>query len=547
MINKKIKSLTKIFLRDYIEKLNIKNEKNKINLKSSALWSIIILAFCIMYISVYIISYLKRGNASVLFLKEYLPIVSIFMILQLIIVICNLFYYSKDLEYILPLPVKSIDILISKLLTVIIIMYFSEAVFLVIPLFVYWILVAGTLRFLIYSIFVLAIFPILYTLIISILTLIIMRLLKRIKNKNIIQVLTIVILTTILLISSIFILYNGMQKISNASEITLIEKDLDEINKYFILLHSIIKLLTEVNIIKNITNIFLIIFVDSILFFIFILLGRRLYFNNLIISKNKIKTKKQKNKYNINNKEISYLKKEIKEILKNTTYLTQTVFNYINIVSIALIILFFIVPMFIQEIQQGNYIQDIGVEQIKLQAFCTVLAIIQIISTFNFSALTAISKDGKQATFMKYIPISLYRQFIIKIIPSVILNIIMASLVLTVIFFQLKISFLYFIITLITSIIINIIYNIILLIIDCKKPNLNWTNIESVTKNNNNKIYQYTTSIIFILVIIYFAKVLTKCTFVSSIIIINIILIIILISINIYINRNIHKIFKKIY
>ena len=33
MINKKIKSLTKIFLRDYIEKLNIKNEKNKINLK----------------------------------------------------------------------------------------------------------------------------------------------------------------------------------------------------------------------------------------------------------------------------------------------------------------------------------------------------------------------------------------------------------------------------------------------------------------------------------------------------------------------------------
>ena len=456
MINKKIKNLTKIFLRDYVEKLKIKNDKNKINFKSSAVWTIIILAFCITYLSVYIISYLKRGNAPNIFFKIYLPIVSILMSLQLITLICNVFYYSKDLEYILPLPVKPLEILISKLLTVIVIMYFSEVVFFVIPLFIYWILVAGTVRFLIYSIFVLAIFPIFFTLIISIIILIMMRLVNKIKNKNIKQLLIILSLTIMLLIGVIFIFKGSLIEIDNASEVTQIDEKLNMLNKHFIIIQPIIRLLTEVNILKNIINIFKIIFIELFLFIIFVLLGKKLYFNNLIINKTKVKnTKGRKNKYKINNKIISYLKKEIIEIFKDTTYLTQAIFSYLNIVIIALLLVSVFVPMFIQEIQQGTYIEDMGMEQIKLQAFSTVLVVIQIIVTFNFSSLIAISKDGKQATFIKYVPISLYKQFLIKIIPQIILNTITIILVLNIINIYLKISYWYLIVTLFTAIIIK--------------------------------------------------------------------------------------------
>ena len=151
MINKKIKNLTKIFFRDYAEKLNvIKN--NKINKKSSIFWSLLVLIFCIIYLSVYIISRVSTLENPEIILKTYFPIIAIIMCFQLIILVCNMLYYSKDLEYILPLPIKPLEILISKIFTIIGIIYFTEAVFLVIPLLTYWWFIAGTIRFLIYSI-----------------------------------------------------------------------------------------------------------------------------------------------------------------------------------------------------------------------------------------------------------------------------------------------------------------------------------------------------------------------------------------------------------
>ena len=103
--------------------------------------------------------------------------------------------------------------------------------------------------------------------------------------------------------------------------------------------------------------------------------------------------------------------------------------------------------------------------------------------------MTAISKEGKEAVFMKYIPMSLYKQFLIKLIPQIILNIIMSLLVIIVINTCIKIPIIYSIIVFITSLLINIIYSFIMIIVDIRKPNLDWTNIESITKNNNNKMY----------------------------------------------------------
>ena len=51
MINR-IKKLTKIFLKDYYQNLNIFNKKNnKLNKKSIYFWLIIIIIACISYIS----------------------------------------------------------------------------------------------------------------------------------------------------------------------------------------------------------------------------------------------------------------------------------------------------------------------------------------------------------------------------------------------------------------------------------------------------------------------------------------------------------------
>lgn len=551
MINNKIKNLTKIFLREYIEKLNIKNEKNKINKKSSTIWLGAILIFCITYISVYLISNLEKQNIPEIFFKIYLPLITVFMLYQLIILVCNLFFYSKDIEYILPLPLKPIEILIAKLFTVIGIMYMLEAVVLFIPIFMYGILAAGTIKYFIYGIFTLAIFPILFVLIIGILTLILIKIYGKIKNKNIIQLLVVFTLTILLTVMLFNVLKGNINQINNTEDIEIINQNLDRINNNFIIIKPVIKLLTEENFINNIINILIILGINIITFIIFASIEKKLYTNKVLMTqtKNKIKNKTEnKIKYNYKKqkKEIKYLKIEIKKIFKNTTYFTQTIYNYINIIILTLFLLKILTPMFIEQIQTDNYIESVGLEQVKIEATCTVLAIIQIISAFNNLAMTAISKEGKEAVFMKYIPMSLYKQFLIKLIPQIILNIIMSLLVIIVINTCIKIPIIYSIIVFITSLLINIIYSFIMIIVDIRKPNLDWTNIESITKNNNNKMYRYVITIAIILILMYFARIFKSINYNISIIIMNLILTIILIILNIYIKKNVRKIFNKI-
>ena len=544
MINKKIVNLTKIFFRDYSEKLTIIKD-NKINKKSTMFWSLLVLIFCIAYLSVYVISRASKSNYPEIVLKVYLPIIAIIMLFQLVIIICNVLYYSKDIEYILPLPIKPIEILIAKTFTIIGIMYLTEIAFLVIPLLTYWWFIVGTIRFLIYMLFVLAIFPILFTLIIASLTILLMQIFKKIKSKNIIQLLIMLILTICLMGIVFFIINNNIEKIRNTEDIEIINENLTKINHYFIITNPIIELLTEKNWINNLINILKIIFINGILFGIFYLLGKKLYFNNLLIDYKK-STKKIKKKYiyHKTKKEKSYLKNEIRKLFRNTTYFSQVIYNFINIIIIALVLISGITPILVQETK----IEDYEINSLKMQIYSTVLITIQIITTFNNLAITAISKEGREAVLIKYIPLSLYKQFKIKLIPQIVLNTIMSILVLIVIAINVpKISIWYYIITFITTFILNIIYSSLLLLIDCKNPNLNWINQESVVKGGNNKIYKYLITIIFILIILYFSSVFEKMNFAISVIIINVILIVFLILLNKFIKKNINKIFNKIY
>lgn len=544
MINKKIKNLTKIFFMDYIEKINIL-KNNKIDKKSSIFWVLVVLIFCITYISVYIIGNMSNANNPEIVLKIFLPIVAFIMCFQIIIILCNILYYSKDIEYILPMPIKSTEILCSKIFTVIGIMYLTEIIFLLIPLLTYWWFIIGTIRFLVYMIFVLAIFPIVYTLIIGIITIILMQLFKNIKNENIIQSLIIIILTTCLFAITYYVFKDNISLIHQTTSIEIVDERLSKLNNYFLITNPIIKLLTEKSWINNIINIAKIIFIEGVLFGIFYLLGKKTYHQNLLTNcKKNTNNINKKYKYNKNNSKKSYLINEIRTLFRNNTYFTQLIYNFISILIIALIIINTITPMLVQEIN----VEEFEINSLKIQIFCTVLITIQIIATFNNLAIVAISKEGKNAVFMKYIPLSLNKQFKLKIIPAIILNTIMIISVLIVISTKVpKISIWYYFITFITAFILNIIYNILLLLIDCKKPNLNWTNKEAIAKGGNNKIYKYFITIIFILIILYYSSIFENINFIISIIAINIILIILLLLLNRYIDKNIQKIFNKIF
>ena len=117
---RKIFKLSNIFLLDSYQNLDIINtEKHKINRKSIFLWMLVILMIGILFISNKVIKYLVQRGQAESFINIYFLVLSILVMFQTILVCTNIFYFSKDLEYILPLPIKPTELLISKYITLI--------------------------------------------------------------------------------------------------------------------------------------------------------------------------------------------------------------------------------------------------------------------------------------------------------------------------------------------------------------------------------------------------------------------------------------------
>ena len=546
-------NLTKIFLIDYYQN-NLLGKNNKINKKNILFWLVIIYSICMAYVSNKILLYLNKTENPEIFLKILFPIITFVIIIQLIGLTCNIFYYSKDLKYILPLPIKSKEILIAKFNTIMIVTYFSELIFLGIPLIFYGILIQQTITYFLMMILSLLLLPIIFASLLSIIMLFAMKFASIIKNKDIFQI--IIISAILFTFYNIIITYVGNIISENINiELNILEKinyKIDKINKIFFVINPIIKIMINKNIIEIIKNITIIIIPNILLGIIFYVIGNKLYLNNVIknienLEEYKMK-KNKKYKIRVYNKNVKYLINELRKIIKNPTFFIQYILQYFVISIFIITCLNYMIPVFLEQIVEENMIENIGIEYFKLQIMLITVGIMQMIFTFCNLSITSISREGKEATFMKYIPMSLYNQFSIKALPQILMNIFIIIGVLFVINNNTKeISNTYYIMAFVLGMIINIFHSNLMLLIDVMRPNLNWTNKESIGKMNENKLFQYVYTIIIILIFGYFIKVLKNISFITAMIIISLIFVILYIILKIIIKKDINHIFKKIY
>lgn len=564
---KKIKILSKIFIKDYFQNLYIFNkDTKKINKKSVAVWLAIISIITMGLLSFQIIDFLEKAGQEILFLKIYLLILATVFIFQAILVCTNVFYFSKDLEYILPLPIKPIELLISKFNNVISITYGMELLLLFVPLVIYGMLTVKPVLYYFMVPLVLLIFPVFLILIVSTIMLLIMQLTKFIKNKDIFQIIIVTILTFILTSAEIYA-FNSIfgEKIINientqnieieTAEISLqnLNNKIDKLNNYFIIINPCISLLTELNFNNIVIQILKLLLLNSIIFILFLFFGKILYLKNLLkniayINKKKNKKKIIKNKYKKNKIKVSYIKNEILKIIKTPTFFLQCIFQYIFIIIIILLILNMVFPIIIDNFIQEDYLNKLGKNDFSLQCICILLGVVQIIFTLGNISLTAISREGKNANFMKYIPVSMFKQFIWKSVPQIFWNsLLIIGLTFVVAINIPKISIIYYITSVVLAMILNIINSFIMLIVDLKNPNLDWITETSVLKDNKNKLYQYVLTILIVLMLLYFIKIFANIDIKISVSIILSILTGILIIIVLYIKKNINKLFKNIY
>ncbi len=186
---------------------------------------------------------------------------------------------------------------------------------------------------------------------------------------------------------------------------------------------------------------------------------------------------------------------------------------------------------------------------LNIEGFCIILVIYQVLFSIINLSLTAISRFGKNAIFIKYIPIELYNQFWLKNALQIGVSIIISFMVCLVIkILCSSISIGYVIAIFINGILIGILNSVIMLIVDLKRPVLNWKNEYEVLKQNNNKLFQYIYTIFMVLTLMYFMNIFNDINFNTAILIISCIFVISIIFIDKYVKVQTkkNKLFDKI-
>ena len=550
----KVLSLSKVILKNSFQNMETAKEINS-NKKSKSM--IVLYVFLFLYLagivgvfSNSLISELLKIHQEKMFLGVILLAIAGFVLIQSIFSAINLLYYSKDNEYILPLPLKPSQIVIAKTNVLLVTEYFIVAILGLIPLSIYGILTYANILYYIEMVIVLLVFPIIPVLISSLLVLIVMSFAKFTKNRNRFQLIATILILVIVFVAS-FAMGNTDSSPEELVQMVMKANGMVELVKNaFPTLGMAIESLTNINIGIQLLNIVFLIATTAVIYVLYLLVGQKLYLKGAVgnLSSGKKNKKKIDEKKVFKNSTIfkTYVGKEFKTLLRNPIFFMQCVLP-------AIIFPILIIGMTILGINGESNGQTVDfasmfTNKTSIYIGVGILCVIQFFLMFIYISATAISRDGQNAVFMKYIPVKYMKQIDYKVMPNIIMTSVMSIITVIIAGILIKADILYLLLILITSIIMGVFQSYILIIVDLKKPKLEWNSEYAVVKQNMNLIWPVALGLLSITLLIILGIVLENIL--NSFIFIGIIafvyLLITIITRN-YINNNINKLMEKIY
>ena len=525
------------------------NEKSK-----AGIYVFILVYFAIftIYVSTTALELLRDILLEELFLQIVLLINTVIVFMQCIISSLNMFFFSNDLEYILPLPVKAKSIYGAKLNLLITTEYIFEALIFLAPLMYFGVFMDLGILYFIKAAIVMITLPIICSSIMAFIMVRIASCLKFLKNKDRVQYMSIVMLVIILLFVSVISSgENTNAGISDAQVLDFVFSMQESIegNK---ILGSFINVFTKflvsndnVVVFKNFGLILLMVWITYIGL---TKLNHKAYMKNISINFNdgkKVNTKINKVKdIKANSLNKSYVKKEMLTMVRTPVFFMQCIMP----VFIVPIIMFmpFILNINNLEALDMPSLEVLKDSVISVEGVSIILTIMQILYIMNIIPVTAVSRDNLNATFMKTIPVSYYKQCKYKVKPGIIFNMIPIIYLFIVSIFVFEVQVQFFIAIAITLILMNIVESYIGILIDLKSPKIGWDSETTAVKQNFNIVINYFAAIAlcFMLVVIV---IVSKLNLMMTLLLLDVILLVIYFALMIYIKKKDGKLFTKIY
>ncbi len=545
-----MKSLTNVIFK------NSRRRDNQVSEKSSVLEGIaffIVFTFlssAMIYFSIVVTKQLKQIHQTYAFVNILLLMNFMILFVKSVFESLNVLYFSKDLKILLRMPLKSKDILHGKIFNMIISEYQMEIIMLAIPMIVYGIIAEVGAFFYLYMLLILLIIPIIPIMITSIVIAVIMRFTNFIKDKS--KVMYITIIFTFFIISLLTMNYNVPQNftVTIFQDLILQANGLAEsVADSFVLIKPIMNTLLNYNNIEGIKSFVLFFFENIIIYILGIIFMSKIYLKGAIGT-----TVNSKKGVNIDNKELcieDFKAKNLKQsyIEKEKTTLKRTPIFFIQCLLMPILYPISVLMVIVAFLEFSKWV---GLDlwdkfyQISTTSFGTAifLAVGQVFYMMNFNSVIAVSRESKYAKLIKYLPISLKKQFNYKLIIGIKVNMV-TTIIVSVCNYIFTNNFLGATLVFISLMLLNFIGERFKLLIDLKNPKINWTSEYTMMKQNTNVMYILFYTLIIAGSIFIFSTFITNNNLYKMFVLL--ICVITDVILNEYIRKNENKLFNKIY
>jgi len=418
--------------------------------------------------------------------------------------VINVFYYSDDVEKLLPLPLKPSEIIGAKFLVTVVYEYLTE-IFLILPVFIAYAYKSGvSVMYYVYALTVFILVPVVPLSIASIVVMIVMRFTSIAKNRDRFR-----------MVGGLIGMFAAIGFNYAIQTFTKRSMDPSELQEMFSSgQNSMIQVVSRIfpgtkfaalSIVNNgniqgMVNLLIFVLITLASFMVFLYIGEILYFRGVIgITENAAKRKKvsseQLERISIRQSKLkAYTVKELKLLFRTPIY-------FMNCVLINFI---FPIILCIPLITQPNSNSELdGLKTIVRSGTFDgiVLAIgfaaAMIISTLNCITPTSISREGQNFHVSKFLPVCYKTQILGKVISGILISIIgvLAIIAFSAVFIGVPVH-------LIIMLTVISLFGIVCMsftgvMIDLLHPKLNWDNEQKAVKQNINPVFNMLLGVIF--------------------------------------------------
>ncbi|GIM29018.1 hypothetical protein CPJCM30710_16840 [Clostridium polyendosporum] len=493
----KVWILTKVFLKTgFGEGTRIKKQNN------SKIFNIVLLLVTMpmilfsIGITVFgVFEGLKMINQEDLLIGLAYNISSVITFVFGIMSVMSIFYFSKDINFVLPLPFRPREITLAKFITVVIYQYVVTAFILIPTIFIYGVRTGAEIGFYLTSLICFILLPILPTVYCSLISMILMNFTNLSKHKDAFKIFTGFLAIAIAIIVNFFSTKmganatngpGGIADVANLGKNVLIDK----LSNFFITAKVGAYATVGDTPSKILINITLFILINVLAVIIFSLVTDKFYFKGAVGASESYGSRKKL-------KEEVFQKSLIEKsplktwLVKELTILVRTPAYLLNCVSTIVIIPIILVMPILAEENFETAVSSARRFLSNSSNFTIIIAatfgIVLFISSTNPTASTSISREGDNLYISKFLPVDYLTQLTAKILSAIIIN---GALILIAVVVMILLGGSVTVILLILILAILELYfmAVVGVLIDLSSPKLVWDDEQKAVKQNLNPL-----------------------------------------------------------